>query len=331
MKIRNLSTLIGVTAAAVCVSLITGQAAQAQVLGSNWTYTMDSFADGNDGNVGVGKNSNYEMYGMAMKANDGIISIAFNANLALAGQAYGGAADGNIGWGDILFNFTGKSLKDASATGSLLGIRFAGTNDSGAATTGVYSGVTAKSVAQENSGFSSFSQYQNWVNNNAPNTNTGTKGGAIGYGGASVTEAKNYLTNVNGVSQDTNYGQLNAIASGTKVGDINFLGASEIASLASGFAGLGGVGKYTVGFSFSQSLLGQFMNPANAVITLLEECTNDGMMLTATLPSTEAPVTPGEPVPEPATMLGLALGGLGLVKAKMKQRRADANAQKVNS
>ena len=81
MKISNLSTLVGVVAAAISVSLVTGQAAQAQVLGSNWSHTMDSFADGNDGNVGVGKNSNYEMYGMAMKAHNGIISIAFNANL----------------------------------------------------------------------------------------------------------------------------------------------------------------------------------------------------------------------------------------------------------
>jgi hypothetical protein len=148
--------------------------------------------------------------------------------------------------------------------------------------------------------------------------------GQIGYGGATVAEAKSYLTNVNGVSQDTSYGQLNSIKTGTKVGDINFLGAAEIASLASGFAGLGGIGKYTVGFSFNQSLLGQFLQPANAVITLMEECTNDGMMLQATLPSTTPPVTPGggEPVPEPMTMIGMALGGLGLIKGKMNQRRA---------
>ncbi|OCQ97880.1 PEP-CTERM domain protein [Oscillatoriales cyanobacterium USR001] len=319
MKIRNISTLIGAATAAVCVSLVTTTAAQAQVLGPNWTYTMDSFADGNDGNTGVGKNSNYEMYGMAMKAHDGIISIAFNANLALAGQAHGGVTNGTIGWGDVLFNFSGKSLKDASAAGQLFGIRFAQTNDSGAATTGVFSGVTAKSVAQQNSGYSTFNQYQDGVNNHSPNTNTGTKGGQIGYGGATVAEAKDYLTNVNGVSQDTDYGQQNVIASGTKVGDISFLGADEIASLASGFAGLGGIGRHTVGFSFSQTLLGQFMQPANAVITLLEECTNDGMMLQATLPS----IPPAEePVPEPITMIGMALGGLGLIKGKMNQRRA---------
>ncbi|HLO50139.1 MAG TPA: XDD3 family exosortase-dependent surface protein [Kamptonema sp.] len=317
MKIRNLSTLLGVTAAAVCVGLVTGQAAKAGTLGPDWTYTMDSFTDGHDGNIGVGKNSNYEMYGMAMRAKDGIISIAFNANLALAGQA-DSAADGNIGWGDVLFNFTGKSLKDASATGSLFGIRFAGSNDSGVAGTGVFSGVTAKSVASDNSGYKTFSQYQNDVNNSSPNTNTGTTGGQIGYGGVTVPEAKSYLTDVNGVSQDTDYGQLNVIKTGTKVGDISFLGASEIASLASGFAGLGGIGKYTVGFSFSETLLGKFLQPANAVITLLEECTNDGMIVKATLPS----VPDSEPVPEPITIVGMALGGLGLVKGKINQRRA---------
>jgi len=47
------------------------------------------------------------------------------------------------------------------------------------------------------------------------------------------------------------------------------------------------------------------------------------MMLQATLPSTTPPVIPdGEPVPEPMTMLGMALGGLGLIKGKMNQRRA---------
>jgi hypothetical protein len=329
MKIRNISTLIGIATAAVCVSLATTPAAQAQVLGSNWSYTMDSFTDGHSEFNTVGAGSKYEMFGMAMKAQDGIISIAFNANVALAGNAYSGAADGNVGWGDVLFNFSGNSLKDASAAGSLFGIRFADTNDSGVAGTGVFSGVTAKSVASTNSGFSTFSNYQSTVSGTnvvaANGTATGQKG-QIGYGGATVAEAKSYLTNVNGVSQDTSNSQLNVIASGTKVGDINFLGAAEIASLASGFAGLGGIGTHTVGFSFSQSLLGQFLQPANAVITLLEECTNDGMMLKATLPSITSPVTPGggggEPVPEPMTMIGMALGGLGLIKGKMNQRRA---------
>jgi hypothetical protein len=334
MKTHKISTLLGVATAAVCVSLVAGQAAQAQVLGSNWTYTMDSFADGNDGNTGVGKSSNYEMYGMAMKAQDGFISIAFNANLALTGQAHSGVTNGTIGWGDVLFNFSGNSLKDASAAGSLFGIRFADTNDSGAATTGVFSGVTAKSVASTNSGYSTFNQYQNDVNNNSPNTNTGTKGGQIGYGGATVAEAKSYLTNVNGVSQDTSYGQLNVIGTGTKVGDINFLGANEIASLASGFAGLGGIGRNTVGFSFSQTLLGQFMQPANAVITLLEECTNDGMMLKAQLPSITSPVAGSQPVPyisstsntqstpEPLTML--AAGAAVSFGAMFKKQRDQA-------
>jgi hypothetical protein len=330
MKTHNISKLLSIATAAVCVSLVSGQAAKAGTLGPDWTYTMDSFTDGHGESNTVGAGSNYEMFGMAMKAQDGIISIAFNANVALAGNAHSRAADGNIGWGDVLFNFSGKSLKDASAAGSLFGIRFADTNDSGVASTGVFSGVTAKSVASTNSGFSTFSQYQSVVGNTTvanANGSLTTQKGQIGYGGATVAEAKSYLTNVNGVSQDTSYGQLNSINTGTKVGDISFLGATEIASLSKGFAGLGGIGRNTIGFSFSQTLLGKFMEPANAVITLLEECTNDGMMLNATLPSispSTPPVTPGggEPVPEPMTMLGMALGGFGLIKGKMNQRRA---------
>jgi hypothetical protein len=286
---------------------------------------MDSFTDGHGEYNTVGAGSNYEMFGMAMKAQDGIISIAFNANMALAGNSYSGVADGNIGWGDVLFNFTGNSLKDASATGSLFGIRFSPNSNSGVAEVGVYSNVTGKNVAQQNSGFSSVSQYKSYVST----TNVATAGGSItsqtgtvGYGGVSVDEATAYLTNVNGVSQDTNYGQLNSIQTGTKVGDISFLGASDIASLTSGFASFGAIGRNTMGFSFSETLLGKFLQPANAVITLLEECTNDGMVLKATLPSTVPPVTPGESVPEPMTIIGMALGGVGLVKGKMNQRRA---------
>lgn len=389
MKLQNLSALLGTVAVATCVSMATAPAARAFTIGPNWTYTMDSFRDGNDGNVGVGLKSNYEMYGLAVRAYDGIVSIAFNANLALTGQA-DSAADGNIGWGDLFFNFTGKSFKDASAAGELLGIRFADTNDSGASEVGVYDNVKAKSVIKENSGFKSFNHYQDHVNNHAKDTTPGGNKGEIGYGGLTPEEAKAYLTaetkmktvtktievpvtktvtkkvkelvretvlkpvkvkeNGKWVTKqvptevqkwvtktvtenvivmekkkvteqvpetkinDSDYSIQNVIASGTKVGNISFLGGNDLSVLTEGFKALGGVGKYTMGFSFDQKLL----RPGNAILTLLEECTNDGMALKVQVPGL---TPPGEEVPEPMTIAGLAMGGAGLAGLKRRRQR----------
>lgn len=308
MKTNTLSLILA-TATAACTLSLSGQAAQAFTLGSNWNYTMDSGRDGTGAYNDVGAKSDYEMYGIAMKTVNSKVYVALNANMPLLGNSYSGAADGNIGWGDLFLNFTGKSFKDASAANQLFGIRFAGTNDSGAASTGVYKNVAGKSVAADNSGWSTFDGYVSGTTTHVDTTSGVPSGqtGQAGFGDLSVAQAKTYFTAQNGQISDTAYSIANVISSGTKIGDISLLGASDLAQVTAGFLGLGGLGKYTLGFSFDQSLLPS----GDAIASLFFECNNDGLAANVKV----------ESVPEPTTMLGVVLGGLGLVGGKLKKRR----------
>jgi hypothetical protein len=146
MKSKNWKNILKVTAAAAFLVVSGSQAAQAGELVNNWNYAYDSAKDGWTGGT-VGADSAYEFYGMAVSEQDDNIFIAFNANLGIDGKAYSGAGNGLVGWGDLFFNFSGKDLKTANEEGSLFGIRFSSTNDSGASQTGVYKNVTGKNVA----------------------------------------------------------------------------------------------------------------------------------------------------------------------------------------
>ncbi|NJO46185.1 MAG: PEP-CTERM sorting domain-containing protein [Oscillatoriales cyanobacterium RM2_1_1] len=358
MKPFNAKKLAGVLVAAICVFSSFGQAANAadfKTVGSQWNIVLDSFKDGTDG-VGVGSASAYEIFGIAMKQEQNRISVAINANIPLLGNSNAHAADGNIGWGDLFFNFSGKNFKDAGAAGELFGVRFAGTNDSGAANLGVYGNVQAKSVSQDNSGWGSFSSYQSWVeSNNRDKTPgaTGTKQGAVGFGDLNATEARQYLTEEtvakqvkktirvpktytvrvrkNGVLvkeertrmvsetvyetvyekkiNDSNYSIQNVIASGDFLGKIGMLSAADLQGLdfGTGNKSLFGTAQ-TFGFSFDKALLPD----GDALVSLLAECANDGVVMAANL-QTQA-------VPEPASILGLTVLGVTFVGGKLRRR-----------
>jgi hypothetical protein len=147
--------------------LSTGMSAQAGNLVNGWNYARDDYSYDGYGGGDLSATSQYDIYGIGIKEVGNEIWVGISASNPLTGVAYSGATDGNIGWGDLLldFNYGKPNNSFASAQGSLIGVRFAATNDSGALTTGVYTGVTAKSVTQENSGFSSLSQYTSYVPN----------------------------------------------------------------------------------------------------------------------------------------------------------------------
>ncbi|MGA9380358.1 MAG: XDD3 family exosortase-dependent surface protein, partial [Phormidium sp.] len=198
MKITTtkIRTLLGIAAASVCLISATSQQATAGQLYNGWNYGIDAF---NDGSGGAG----YEIKGMAIKEVGDSIFVALTGGMPLTGVANGGAADGNVGWGDLFFNLSGTNFQTASSTNSLFGVRFAGTNDSNAATTGVYKNVSATSVAVANHGYSSLNHYYNsgLEKANTQGTDLATKQAAYDYFGQS-----NAIQNV--------------IGSGTKVGDI---------------------------------------------------------------------------------------------------------------
>ncbi|MFB2836286.1 XDD3 family exosortase-dependent surface protein [Floridanema evergladense] len=243
------STLLKTFVATVGVISVTGQAANAGVLrngttintfmecindgialvvGSSpaqngWYYATDSSNDGSGGSV-------YEIYGMGIKETESSIMVALRANMPLTGNDTGGPADGNIGWGDMFFNFSGLNFMDAMNQGQMFGVRFAGTNDSRVSQVGLYSGVTATSVTAENSGYGSIDGYNSSMGSNA---------------------------SLGDLARDTNYfdrtRSLNAIASGTFITGLNFLTTTQLTT--AGFDLNRFAGSQTIAFSIDKSSL----------------------------------------------------------------------------
>ena len=274
--------------------------ATAATLSNGWNYAIDSFNDGvTGGQVGGG---DFEFYGIAITETSDTAFIAINSNLSLAGYAASGAERGNVNYGDLFFNFSGQNFNTASANNSLFAVRFADGNDSGVATTGVYKDVTAKSVTQTNSGFSNLNQY---------NTLVASQGKTPSLGDLAATDPYFEQTGNNTI--------LTSIATGTKVGDIEFLTAATLSALGLNFPQFNAVGSQTIGFSFNKSSLpsGDF------IANFLAECANDALAIKGKF----TPLTPPgkvEPVPEPSTWLGTFVGlsflGMGAAKRKMKRK-----------
>lgn len=280
--------------AAVFFAVITlqQQKATAATLSDGWNYAIDSFSDGVTGpQIGGGE---FEFYGIAVKETSDTAFIAINSNLSLAGYADTFAQRGNINYGDLFFNFSGQNFNTANANGSLFGIRFAEGNDSGVATTGVYSNVTAKTVTQANDGFSNLSQY---------NTRVQSAGGTPSMGDLSAIDP--YFEQKGTI--------FNSIAAGTKVGEISSLTPAALSAIGLNFAQFNAVGSQTIGFSFNKSSMpsGQY------IANLFAECANDAIAIKGSFEKASA-----EAVPEPSTIFGTLVGlsflGIGAAKRKIK-------------
>ncbi|MEM8642294.1 MAG: PEP-CTERM sorting domain-containing protein [Cyanobacteria bacterium P01_G01_bin.54] len=308
---QSLKLFAGTCAIAACATVAAPQAAQA------WTYGMDSAYDGTGGGLngqahGVGPQSKYEAFGMAYTANDDTVTFAFNANFGLAGHYHGGAADKNIGWGDLFLNLDPtQTFNQAKASGNVLGIRFSANNDSliGGTQTGVFTDITTAGVAGSNSGWSNYNKYSNYVNK---------KGGSVEtIDGMSNSEAQSYL----GIGSQTNGD--NVLSGGTKVGDVSVLTSSDLDGMGLDFGSQGGTGTDTFGFSFARSLLPG--GDLRWVAHVMAECTNDtvGMYgeFAAQTPPPGHPGNPNEAVPEPFSMVGagLALSAGAVLKNRKKK------------
>jgi len=213
------------------VALVIGQNPTDQY---GWQYAIDSANDGVDG-FQVGGNV-YEIYSLALKETDDDIFVALNANMSLTGINGTAADDGNIGWGDLFFNFSGEDFSTASNENSLFAVRFAGTNDSLVSNVGLYGDVTATSTTAINSGFSSIEAYNQHV-------------ATYGCAGADCQPSLGDLA-----ANSTYFNQtqsLNAIASGTFLTGISFLSTAELS--AAGYDLNQSSGQHTIAFKFSKS------------------------------------------------------------------------------
>lgn len=263
-----LSTLCGLTIAA--------QSVQAGTFYQGWTYSIDAFTDGAGGTA-------YDIKGVATKETQDYIYVSISGESPLTGTSAPNADDNNIGWGDLLFNFTGKNLSHAN--GDLFGIRFAGTNDSGVSQVGVFRDVTAQSVTQSNSGYDHLKSYYNdgWER-------LKTMGDL-----STKQDAYDYMGETSPV--------LMSISEGTFLGAIDFLSPQAAVAAGLEFEHFNAVGSETHTFQFNRSLLpgGEF------IATLLMECANDGIALLSRF-NTQNNTT--QDVPEPSALLGLIMIGL---------------------
>lgn len=253
---------------AVC-SLTVSHAAYAGTLHNGWDYSIDSFTDGSGGSA-------YEIKGLATKETQEHIYISISGGSSLAGTDYRHAADGNVGWGDLLFNFTGDAIN--SANGSLFGVRFAESNDAGVSQVGVFKDVSAQAVALDNAGYKHLKQYYRygWERQD-------TMGDL-----ATKQEAYDYMGKTEPL--------LNSIGDGTYIGDIDFLSNQEAMDEGVDFDHFDASGDNTHTFRFDRSLL-----PAgDFVATLLMECANDGIALLSSFDNRES-----KDVPEPSMVISL--------------------------
>ncbi|MFB2834496.1 XDD3 family exosortase-dependent surface protein [Floridanema evergladense] len=302
-KVRNL------VAAAITYGFIsvTGQVASAGTLHNGWNYVSDPNYDSlaGDGRGGIiAGGTIYEIYGMAIKddVDSDSIWVAINSNLPIAGRNTGPfdsgfpISNGNIGWGDLLFDFSGLgNFKAANDASSLFGIRFAAGNDSKVSRTGVYSNVKAVSVVAQNGGWSNF--YNHNINGVLPRTNRNAATGELAWN-------DRYYSPYTSLG-DWDLPQTlipNVIASGTKIGDITLLNSSQLSAAGFSPAFLPAVGSQTFGFKFAKSLLPQ----ADYLATLILECNNDAIAIKGTTKVIKAP----EKVPEPSTILSLGIMAL---------------------
>ncbi len=255
----------------------------AGTLYQGWNYALDSFSDGVSGDI-IGPRGAFEFYSLAVKEEENNLFVALNANLPLTGDPNPNVSNGSIAWGDLFFNFSNQDFLSASNNNQLFAVRFSAANDSSIPELGVYKNVQAKSVTNENSGFISLEQYSNTVING---------GGVPTMADLAINNSYWEYTGFDNI--------LNSIATGEKIGEINFLDNQSQSLLGLDFAHFNAVGSQIIAFSLSKDLF-----PSGSFIAhVLAECANDGMALQGELATQKPPEEESKDVPESSTPMSL--------------------------
>ena len=265
-----LKTLATVTGTALLTLGMT-QTGQAGTLYNGWTYSIDAFDDGSGGEA-------YEIKGLAVKETTDAIIFSIAGGADLGGVDTEGPTDGNIGWGDLMLNFSGEDYNTAADRGALFGIRFADTNDSGVGGTGLYKVSQAVALYADNNGYGSLRQYYD-AGFSRPNTmgDIATEQAAFDYFGE-LTEVR------------SNIGE------GQPLGALTLLTDQEAAAAGLDFAAFDADAPYTHTVSVDRDLLPK----RNFIASIFLECINDGVAL----------FSDREDVPEPSAVGGLIAAGL---------------------
>ncbi|WP_228055640.1 XDD3 family exosortase-dependent surface protein [Lusitaniella coriacea] len=304
MKGHYINKLVGSVAVGVCLLATTGQQAQAGEMYQGWNYGIDSFSDGSGG-------KKYEIKGFAVKETTDSVYVALTAGTPLNGIASNNADDGNVGWGDMFFNFSGKDFATAEAEGSLLGVRFAPTNESGVNQVGLYNNITTKSVGLANNGYDNLKRYYNkgFGKANTMGTDIATKNEAYSYLHGNAVAAN---------PKQNNTPLYNIIDSGDFLGGIDLLNGAQLAAKGLNFGHFNANSPHTFGFQLDKSLLsGVLPGGINSFMAhVLLECANDGVALAGNIDIPES-----QDVPEPVGLVSLGFAGLAFLKSR-KGRQA---------
>ena len=297
------ATLVGV---GIITSLVAGygQAAWAGTLHNGWNYAIDSFNDGTEGRK-LGENSKFEFYGMAMKQTRQKVYFAFSSNLTLDGYNHHKALNGNVSYGDLFLNFDNQT-SISEANGSLHGIRFSDINDSQDydIENGVYEGVTGVGLMRKNLGHADLLSYSQKVQNRGGDASFGDLGAETAYFNHDDGTPHDDGTTMNNKA----YGYTN-ISDGTRLGGVEML--NNLSGLGLDFAHFNAEGANSQMFAFRVDR--DALPTGDFIAHLFAECDNDGLALAGTLAD----------VPEPSTMISLALFGLvGAGYRRMKGAKA---------
>ncbi|MCP2728162.1 XDD3 family exosortase-dependent surface protein [Limnofasciculus baicalensis] len=299
---------LGSATISFCLISVISQSAQAGTLHNGWNYAIDpnydSLDSNNSGGVVAG-NTIYEIYGMAIKddVDTNNIWVAINANLPLTGNNTSSASNGNIGWGDLFFDFSGLgNFQAANNSQNVIGVRFAPNNDSQTPGIGVYGGVKAVSVVPQNYGWSNLANHN--LYGVLPRTGANAAMGDLAWNDPYY----NPYTTIGAWSQPETLIP-NVIQSGTKIGDISLLNNSDLTAAGLDLGVLPATGSQTFGFKFDKSLL----PVGNFIASLILECNNDATALVGETKTVK-------PVPEPSATIGLAAFGLIFGANQLRKR-----------
>lgn len=133
---------------------------------ADWMYARDAVGDALD----AGDGSTFDIFGIGIKDDGNDVWVGINSNMSRDGYYRNQScsatrcypiSNGNIGWGDLFFDFSGNSeFGTSNDNRQLFGIRFAPGNDSKVGV-GVYSNVFGVSVEAQNAGYLNFGRHYN--------------------------------------------------------------------------------------------------------------------------------------------------------------------------
>ncbi|MDB9312562.1 PEP-CTERM sorting domain-containing protein [Spirulina sp. CS-785/01] len=306
----NLTALL--SGVAVVVGALSGATpAQAGELYNDWNYGIDRFNDGSGGSL-------YNYKGLAFTETEDNFIFALSGGLN-----YNEVSDTNLTHGDLFLNFSGGDFDTANGTDSLLAVKFA-PNDTNLEA-GLYKDVTAGDLNQfadiDHAGesYSSLDHYYDFGwGRDGGNVNKVTN--TFGTDLATRQETYDYFYSDEVAANPTrnNTTLMNAIKSGTKVGDVSMLDKATLnGQYGLDFGHFNAVGSDVFGISLDKSMLEGVLpgGITEFMAHTILECGNDGVALAGAMDIPEEE----QDVPEPTALLGLGSLGLLLVKGRKQQ------------